>query len=179
MLLNACMSAAPGQKECDNALRNIQVRFAIDDPVAFCWYCTLKQNLVFWVWFNHFFFHHVFAFLLLFFFCYCDRRNPNSQKSSIVGAGMCAQNLCWKNHKMKLFQQYYCILPFVVQYFSTPLFEVWASLHFSTLGTEMDNPSFSLQAVSNILDNPVEPVNSDTFFDCLDKVTHRSQVSMN
>lgn len=25
MLLNACMSAAPGQKECDNALRNIQV----------------------------------------------------------------------------------------------------------------------------------------------------------
>lgn len=68
MLLNACMSAAPGQKECDNALRNIQVRFAIDDPVAFCWYCTLKQNLVFWVWFNHFFFHHVFAFLLLFFF---------------------------------------------------------------------------------------------------------------
>lgn len=28
MLLNACMSAAPGQKECDNALRNIQVRLA-------------------------------------------------------------------------------------------------------------------------------------------------------
>ena len=38
-------------------------------------------------------------------------------------------------------------------------------------------PFFALQAVSNILDNPVEPVNSDTFFDCLDKVTHRSQVS--
>ena len=36
MLLNACMSAAPGQKECDNALRNIQVRFAIDDPLDFC-----------------------------------------------------------------------------------------------------------------------------------------------
>lgn len=43
----------------------------------------------------------------------------------------------------------------------------------------MVNPFFSLQAVSSILDNPVEPVNSDTFFDCLDKVTHRSQVSMN
>ena len=29
MLLNACMSAAPGQKECDNALRNIQVWFQV------------------------------------------------------------------------------------------------------------------------------------------------------
>ena len=29
LLLNACMSAAPGQKECDNALRNIQVWFQI------------------------------------------------------------------------------------------------------------------------------------------------------
>lgn len=31
-LLNACMSAAPGQKECDNALRNIQV-----------WTCILRN----------------------------------------------------------------------------------------------------------------------------------------
>ena len=47
MLLNACMSAAPGQKECDNALRNIQVGFAKDDHLDFCSHCTLKQNLVF------------------------------------------------------------------------------------------------------------------------------------
>ncbi|XP_073240951.1 talin-like [Porites lutea] len=40
---------------------------------------------------------------------------------------------------------------------------------------ECDNALRNIQAVSNILDNPVEPVNSDTFFDCLDKVTHRSQ----
>ena len=33
-----------------------------------------------------------------------------------------------------------------------------------------------LQAVTNILDNPVEPVNNDTFFDCLEKVTEKSKV---
>ena len=142
MLLNACMSAAPGQKECDNALRNIQVRFATDDPLAFCWYCTLKQNLVFWVWFNHFSFHHVFAFSLLFFLVTVTDviQTPRNQ---VLWGLACVLRICvWKNHKMKLFQQYYCILPFVVQYFSTPHFGVWASLYFSTLGTEMVNPFF-------------------------------------
>lgn len=40
---------------------------------------------------------------------------------------------------------------------------------------ECDNALRNIQAVSNILDNPVEPVNNDTFFDCLDKVTRQSQ----
>lgn len=40
---------------------------------------------------------------------------------------------------------------------------------------ECDNALRNIQAVSNILDNPVEPVNNDTFFDCLDKVTRKSQ----
>ena len=34
MLLNACMSAAPGQKECDNALRNIQVGLGCSDVIV-------------------------------------------------------------------------------------------------------------------------------------------------
>ena len=39
MLLNACMSAAPGQKECDNALRNIQVGLELSDVYL---YLTLQ-----------------------------------------------------------------------------------------------------------------------------------------
>ena len=35
-----------------------------------------------------------------------------------------------------------------------------------------------LQAASSVLDNPVEPVNEDTFFDCLDTATDKSRVSL-
>lgn len=142
MLLNACMSAAPGQKECDNALRNIQVRFAMDDPLALCWYCTLKQNLVFECDLITFPFIMFLRFHCCFFFVTVTDVIQTPRNQALWGLA-CVLRICvWKNHKMKLFQQYYCILPFVVQYFSTPHFGVWASLYFSTLGTEMVNPFF-------------------------------------